>query len=76
MAGEALGIVRPRVEIVRPRYLPIAEAKEVAMTCELCGKVAFGPRSQMHAAMEEHKRIGCTGGEANERRVYRLNYRW
>lgn len=63
-----------RIEIVRPRYTSPLLAREVAMACDLCGKTAFGPRDQMHAAMEEHKRISCTAGEANEKRVYRLWY--
>lgn len=63
-----------RIEIVRPRYTSPLLAKEVAMACELCGKIAYGPRDQMEAAMDEHKRISCTAGGANEKRVFRLYY--
>lgn len=63
-----------QIQIVRQSYINPFEAKQVAMTCELCGKIAFGPRNSMAAAMEEHRRIACTGGGMDERRVFRINY--
>lgn len=31
----------------------------VAMRCELCGKVAYGPRSEIGASMREHRESYC-----------------
>lgn len=60
--------------MVRPDYGPVSQAREVAMKCGLCGKIAFGPRDQMEAAMDEHRRVACTGGSAEATRKYELWY--
>lgn len=73
-----------RVEIVRPTRILAVDQKQMALRCGDCGKHAYvtfltgidrEQRQQaMRNAIQEHRRIGCTKGEANARRAYTIEY--
>jgi hypothetical protein len=46
----------------------------IAMRCEGCGKLAFGPRKLMQEAIREHKRSECPARKANPDPVTRIFY--
>lgn len=48
----------------------------VAMKCNKCHKLAFGPRSLMRGAMEEHQRTDCSARhtKADEVQVFQILY--
>ena len=62
----------------------VADQREAAIKCELCGKLAFvrfvwGSTSEqknqgISDALLEHRRVACTASEANVKRVYRIWY--
>jgi hypothetical protein len=47
---------QPKMFFNEARVSPF-EAKEIAMHCDICGKIAYGPRHLMQAAMKEHARL-------------------
>jgi hypothetical protein len=69
---------------VSERRQKAPEAKGVTMHCDGCeqdfgvlfpyGTTALKRQQLMKAAADEHRKIGCTAGEAADRRVYQLNY--
>ena len=49
--------VKPPPMFFREARVSPLEAQEIAMHCDFCGKIAYGPRHLMKEAMAEHARL-------------------